>query len=105
MEFWILVRKNASPAQPLTNIMDINTRKVLKGYNNHSLIEKPLKKWILHGKNKFFVRNTLYFGTISGYFVDYCMLKECLYGKKCNDMEYICLKYLYWVMVVMYQVI
>ncbi len=46
----------------------------------------------LNDKNEFFVWFLLYHGTIFWYFFGHCMLKECLYGKKCKDMEILFVK-------------
>ncbi len=105
MKIWILVSKNASPAQPLVNIMDVNARKVFIGYINQYLSDISSEKWILHVKNNFFVWWFFYFGTIFGYFFGHFMIKLCIYGEKCSDKKYYSLKNLYLIIVVMYKVI
>eukprot|EP01084_Bolivina_argentea_P032463 60071_1 len=91
MEIWICVSKNGPPAQPLTNIMDINTRKVFMDYINGYLKDIMSKKLIFNAKYAFLSWSHLYFDTILGYFYGQYMKKTRLYQKKIQFYSILCI--------------
>ncbi len=90
-KFCILHRKKEDTAQPLPNIMDINTRKVFMDYINRYLKDIMLKKLIFNAKYAFLSCSHLYFNIILGYFYGQYMKKTRLYQKIIQFYSILCI--------------